>query len=126
MGSSDEGEYKQTETKDAYSDDDFIEEDNKQKSTAAGLKRKRAAETSGDDSSSKKEDNNSFELSNKRRVFVKTFPNGQPSIDIRAIYHDKDGEVKYAKQGILLPLPQWNRLKELIPEIDEAIEKTKK
>ncbi|KAG2226978.1 hypothetical protein INT45_006385 [Circinella minor] len=125
MGSSDEDEYKQTETKlDASSDEEFVEEEPKsKKQKVIGEKRKRTESSS----SSGNDDNNSFELSSKRRIFVKTFANGQPSVDIRAIYNDKEtGEMRYAKQGILLPLAQWEKLKELIPEIDEAIKNIKK
>ncbi|KAI9498582.1 hypothetical protein BDB00DRAFT_783724 [Zychaea mexicana] len=123
----------QIETNDASSaDEEFVEKEQpiakKQKSKAVGQKRKRAAAVAGDDESGgEKHDNeeSTFELSNKRRIFVKPFSNGQPSVDIRAVWFDKENEMKYGKQGITLPLAQWERLKELMPEIDEAIKKIK-
>ncbi|KAG2233950.1 hypothetical protein INT48_009763 [Thamnidium elegans] len=60
-----------------------------------------------------------FALSNKRRVTVRAFPNGEPAIDIRETYV-VNGEQRPGK-GICLPLVQWKKLVELLPDIEEAI-----
>ncbi|EIE77746.1 hypothetical protein G6F46_010928 [Rhizopus delemar] len=108
-------------------EEEFIEENDdskkavkKQKIEKAGEKRKR--ETNKDDKGDQ-----IFELSAKRRVTVRLFSTGEPSVDIREFYKDKNtGEMRPGKAGICFPLAQWHKLKELIPDIDEAIEAIKK
>ncbi|KAI8145712.1 hypothetical protein BJV82DRAFT_601963 [Fennellomyces sp. T-0311] len=90
----------------------------KKQKVTAGQKRKAPSESSGGNSNETE-----LELSNKRRVFVRPFSSGEPSIDIREVYKDKVTKEMRRGKGICLPLAQWKRLKELLPEIDEAIEK---
>ncbi|KAJ8651537.1 hypothetical protein O0I10_012901 [Lichtheimia ornata] len=120
---SDNEEYKPTASAEHEDDDDFVEEEpatKKQKSNA-GEKRKR-----GESSKDSGDGEHVFQLSNKRRIAVRAFSNGLPSVDIRETYTDKNtGELKYGK-GICLPLNQWETLKELMPDIDEAIKKIQK
>ncbi|CEG64600.1 hypothetical protein RMATCC62417_01543 [Rhizopus microsporus] len=112
------------------SEEEFVEEDQpKQKATKkqkterqVGEKRKR--EVARDDNGDQ-----IFELSSKRRVTVRLFKtgDGSPSVDIREFYKDKaSGEMRPGKVGICFPVAQWNKLKELIPDIDEAIDALQK
>ncbi|CDS12134.1 hypothetical protein LRAMOSA04329 [Lichtheimia ramosa] len=120
---SDNEEYKPTAAADHEEDEDFVEEEptTKRQKRNAGEKRKR-----DDSSKDSGEGEHVFQLSSKRRVAVRAFSNGLPSVDIRETYKDKNtGELKYGK-GICLPLAQWETLKELMPDIDEAITKIQK
>ncbi|CAO3640747.1 unnamed protein product [Mucor hiemalis] len=122
--SDDEKEYKPSSKKVMESSDESSEEELSSKKTTV----KKTAVASGD--KRKREDtgtrdaagNQIFELSSKRRITVRAFSSGEPSVDIREIYKDKNtGEMRPGKSGICLPMTQWNKLKELLPEIEEAI-----
>lgn len=66
-------------------------------------------------------DESYFELSGKRRVTVRKF-RSSVLIDVREYYEDKaSGEEKPGKKGISLTIDQYEKLKELLPEIDAAI-----
>lgn len=66
-----------------------------------------------------------FELSGKRRVTVRKF-RSSTLIDIREYYEDKaSGEDRPGKKGISLTRDQYEKLKELLPEIDAAVNKMK-
>ena len=66
-----------------------------------------------------------FELSGKRRVSVRKF-RSSILIDIREYYEDKaSGEDRPGKKGISLTKDQYEKLKELIPEIDAAVKNMK-
>jgi hypothetical protein len=60
-----------------------------------------------------------FEIEKTRFVTVRTFK-GKTYIDIREFY-DAGGELKPGKKGISLNPTQWEKLKSLIPEVDEAV-----
>lgn len=67
----------------------------------------------------------SFELSGKRRVTVRKF-RSSVLIDIREYYEDKaSGEERPGKKGISLTKEQYEKLKEMIPEIDAAVKNIK-
>ncbi|CAO3661002.1 unnamed protein product [Rhizopus stolonifer] len=117
-------EYKQNKAE--SSEEEFVEEATeekpakKQKTEKVGEKRKRNV-------TSDAQENKTFELSAKRKVTVRLFSNGEPSVDIREFYKDKaSGEMRPGKSGICFPLAQWNKLKELMSDIDEAVESIKK
>lgn len=61
-----------------------------------------------------------FELERSRRVTVREFKN-KLFIDIREFY-EKDGKYLPGKKGISLSAVQWNKLKTLIPEVDEVVQ----
>lgn len=86
------------------------------KVAASGDKRKRESASANRDANG----NQIFELSSKRRVTVRAFSDGTPSVDIREVYEDKSGTIRPGK-GICFPIAQWKKLVELLPEIDEAI-----
>lgn len=70
-------------------------------------------------------DEPTFELSGKRRVTVRKF-RSSILIDIREYYEDKaSGEDRPGKKGISLTKEQYEKLKELMPEIDAALSKMK-
>lgn len=60
-----------------------------------------------------------FELSKKRRVTVRKWRAGI-LVDIREYWGD-EGDLKPGKKGISLTIDQWNTLKDLVPDIDDAI-----
>ena len=67
----------------------------------------------------------SFELSGTRRVTVRKF-RSSILIDIREYYEDKESnEERPGKKGISLTKEQYEKLKELIPEIDTAVQNIK-
>lgn len=66
-----------------------------------------------------------FEISGKRRVTVRKF-RSSILIDIREYYEDKaSGEDRPGKKGISLTKEQYEKLKELLPEIDAAVKEMK-
>lgn len=66
-----------------------------------------------------------FELSGKRRVTVRKF-RSSILIDIREYYEDKaSGEERPGKKGISLTKEQYEKFKELMPEIDAAVKNIK-
>ena len=100
-------------------------EEKKQKKEKKYLNKKREKEKVKE----KKEENEdiivgekevAFLLDQKRRVTVHKFKN-QLKVDIREYYEDQ-GEMKPGKKGISLSIDNWNKLKNFIDNIDEAIE----
>ncbi|XP_045131779.1 RNA polymerase II transcriptional coactivator-like [Portunus trituberculatus] len=61
-----------------------------------------------------------FELERNRRVTIREFKN-KLFIDIREFY-EKDGEYLPGKKGISLSAIQWNKLKSMVPDIDEVVQ----
>ncbi|XP_046404108.1 activated RNA polymerase II transcriptional coactivator p15 [Ischnura elegans] len=61
----------------------------------------------------------SWHLEKMKYAKVRTFQ-GKVYVDIRE-YYQSDGKMKPGKKGISLSVDQWRRIKELMPEIDEAI-----
>lgn len=71
-------------------------------------------------SPSKNADNDVFfELSKKRRVTIRKWRT-TTLVDIREYWGDDD-DLKPGKKGISLSIDQWNMLKGLIADIDDAI-----
>ncbi|KAG0174493.1 RNA polymerase II transcriptional coactivator [Apophysomyces sp. BC1034] len=106
--------------------EEFEEEDDApkvKKAKAETTDKKRKRETATASTSKESGGESVFQLSSKRRVTVKAFKTGEPMVDIRETYNDKaSGELRYGK-GICMPLAQWKKLKELMPEIDAAIDR---
>ncbi|KAI9023878.1 hypothetical protein CLU79DRAFT_748605 [Phycomyces nitens] len=116
---SDEEDFKPTK-RPAVDDEDSEEETSSKKPKSKPEKKTSPAKAKDDAGSDEK--GAVFDLSSKRKITVKAFPKGGAFVDIREFYTDKSGETKHGK-GICLPLAQYKILKDLIPKIDEAIEK---
>jgi len=78
-----------------------------------------ASKSSGSSGKSKKPEEESWSLDPKRMVKINEF-RGKVFVDIRE-YYDADGELKPTKKGISLSASQYQKLKDLLPEIDEAL-----
>ena len=96
------------------------------------LGKKREKEKNKEKKEKKKEENDdiivgekevAFLLDQRKRVTVHKFK-GQLKVDIREYYDDK-GEMKPGKKGLSLNLDNWNKLKEFMDKIDEAIDNIK-
>ena len=96
------------------------------------LGKKREKEKKKEKKEKKKEENDdiivgekevAFLLDQRKRVTVHKFK-GQLKVDIREYYDDK-GEMKPGKKGLSLNLDNWNKLKEFMDKIDEAIDSIK-
>ena len=96
------------------------------------LGKKREKEKKKEKKEKKKEENDdiivgekevAFLLDQRKRVTVHKFK-GQLKVDIREYYDDK-GEMKPGKKGLSLNLDNWNKLKEFMDKIDEAIDNIK-
>jgi hypothetical protein len=70
-------------------------------------------------SSSKAGEEPSWLLDRNRFVKVREFK-GKVYIDIREFY-ESDGELKPGRKGISLSTKQWQKLKSVISEVDEAL-----
>ncbi|KAI8367693.1 uncharacterized protein BYT42DRAFT_587131 [Radiomyces spectabilis] len=124
---SDEEDYKPG--KDVKEEEEEFEEETKPEAKRQKRKREEPNTTTASTGSTSSETprdtqgNQYLELSAKRRVTIRAFSSGEPSVDIREVYRDKNtGELRPGK-GICLPMAQWKKLKELIPAIDTAIER---
>uniref|UniRef100_A0A1D1YIY8 Activated RNA polymerase II transcriptional coactivator p15 n=1 Tax=Anthurium amnicola TaxID=1678845 RepID=A0A1D1YIY8_9ARAE len=65
-----------------------------------------------------------FKLSSKKRVTIREWKN-MVLIDFREFFETKEGHTQPTKKGISLQLEQWNKLKDLISDIDNEIRKLK-
>ncbi|KAI8343676.1 transcriptional Coactivator p15-domain-containing protein [Chlamydoabsidia padenii] len=63
-----------------------------------------------------------FVLSGKRRITIRSFQ-GKKCVDLREYYQTKDSEYKPTSKGLLLPLDQFKRFVELIPQVEDALER---
>ncbi|KAG8228861.1 hypothetical protein J437_LFUL008358 [Ladona fulva] len=61
----------------------------------------------------------SWQLEKMRYVKVREF-HGKVYVDIRE-YYNANGDMKPGKKGISLSATQWRKLKDLMPEIDQAL-----
>jgi len=67
----------------------------------------------------KSDEEPTWTLDRNRQLKVREF-RGKVLIDIRE-YYEKDGQLLPGKKGISLSATQWQKLKEIIPEVDEAM-----
>ncbi|CAO3607776.1 unnamed protein product [Cunninghamella blakesleeana] len=63
-----------------------------------------------------------FVLSSKRRITIRTFQ-GKKCVDLREFYSDKTGLWKPTSKGLLMPLDQFKRMVELLPQIQAALDR---
>ncbi|KAL5236037.1 hypothetical protein ACI65C_003447 [Semiaphis heraclei] len=85
------------------------------------LKKSKPSDKGSSQKSSSNEEEHSFQLDRNRFVKVREF-RGKLFVDIREFY-EKDGNILPGKKGISLSIGQWNKLKELIDDIQESVEK---
>ncbi|XP_018566122.1 activated RNA polymerase II transcriptional coactivator p15 [Anoplophora glabripennis] len=71
--------------------------------------------------SNSSEDENSWDLGKNRFVKLSEFK-GKWYVNIREFYND-DGELKPGKKGIMLTMEQWQKFKNCISELDDAIKR---
>lgn len=65
------------------------------------------------------EEENSWDLGSRKFVKLSEFK-GKWYVNIREFY-DAGGELKPTKKGIMLTMEQWQKFKNYISEVDEAI-----
>ncbi|RUS30765.1 transcriptional Coactivator p15-domain-containing protein, partial [Jimgerdemannia flammicorona] len=105
---------------DKDSDEDYDEEPKKQKTVIKEETTKQPSDLNDDDNKGvNSEGEPYFKLSAKRRITLRKWK-GVPMIDIRE-YYGNGNDIKPGKKGISLSLDQYQKLRELIPEIDAAI-----
>ncbi|CAH1116443.1 unnamed protein product [Phaedon cochleariae] len=63
---------------------------------------------------------NSWSLGKNRFVKLTEFKN-KWYIDVREYYTNNDGDMKPGRKGIMLTMDQWQKFKDCIGEIDDAI-----
>ncbi|KAI8987563.1 hypothetical protein BDF20DRAFT_850917 [Mycotypha africana] len=101
-------------------EEEFEEESSPAQGASSSKKRQREDEP---DVQRDKDGNAFFPLSAKRRLTIRPFKTGEPSIDIREFYSDKaTQEMRPGKAGICLPINQWNQIVELLPVIQQIVD----
>lgn len=97
-------------------------------STPSGLKAKKPNTSSREGTSPTKRVNDDgetyLELSGKRRVTVRKYKNNV-LVDIREYWEPEPGKQAPGKKGISLTVGQWESLKSIMNDIDEAVEALK-
>ncbi|KAI9309682.1 transcriptional Coactivator p15-domain-containing protein [Cunninghamella echinulata] len=63
-----------------------------------------------------------FTLSAKRRITIRNF-NGKKCVDLREYYSDKFGGWKPTSKGLLMPIDQFERFLEFVPQIQAALDR---
>ena len=104
-------------------DNENINEPEKIKKKSKTIKLEETESTSTSTNSNDSNNNKSFELSGKRKVTVQKYRTNI-LVDIREYYEDKtSGLERPGSKGISLTREQYEKFKELIPEIDAALKK---
>ncbi|XP_017786335.1 PREDICTED: RNA polymerase II transcriptional coactivator [Nicrophorus vespilloides] len=85
-----------------------------EKSTGGGGSKASSGGGGGDDEMS-------WELGNNRMLKLTEFK-GKWYVNIREFYLS-DGDLKPGKKGIMLSMPQWQKFKSALPDLEEAIKK---
>ncbi|ORZ16394.1 transcriptional Coactivator p15-domain-containing protein [Absidia repens] len=112
-------EFEPTNTKEESSEEDFDSGDEEPKKQPS-VKKAKTQETSEGERNENGEEY--FVLSGKRRITVRLFQ-GKKWVDLREYYQTKDQEYKPTAKGLLLPLDQFKRLVELVPQVESAIDR---
>ncbi|KAG8071008.1 hypothetical protein GUJ93_ZPchr0006g41934 [Zizania palustris] len=76
-------------------------------------------QAAGEDGPSGSADDFVVQISNTRRVTVRTWK-GEVVVDIREFF-DKDGKILPSRKGIQLSMDQWKTLRDNIKAIDDAV-----
>ena len=123
QGSSDgEEHYKSSSSKEEKEEKKVIKE-KKEKKLLSKKREKEKSEEEERDDIIVGEKEVAFLLDKRKRITVHKFK-GQLKVDIREYYED-NGEMKPGKKGISLNNDNWQKLKEFVDKIDEAIDNIK-
>merc|ERR1711874_464163 len=98
--------------KDSDSSDTSVEDD-------APPKAKASKSSSSSNVKRNDEGDQYIPIERNKRITVREFK-GKVYVDIRE-YYEKDGKSLPGKKGIALSTTQWNMVKEIIPDVQEAI-----
>ncbi|KAI9485499.1 MAG: hypothetical protein EXX96DRAFT_545323 [Benjaminiella poitrasii] len=115
-------DYKPSKKQETDSDEEFVEEDTEKKGKSSDNKKRPREEGEVQEIVRDDDGNPILPLTNKRRLIIRQFPSGDAAVDIREVYQDKNTQKMRPGKGICLPLAQWLKLKELLPEVDRIIE----
>ncbi|KAG9289108.1 hypothetical protein G9A89_022417 [Geosiphon pyriformis] len=107
------------------SDDEYIEDkESKKKTNPKKAKKSFDSDYEEGDRGETADGETYFKLNQKKRVTVRKFKN-MVLVDFREYFESGDGSLKPTKKGISLQIDQWNKLKELVDDIDEEVRRIK-
>ena len=123
QGSSDEEEHYKSSSSKEEKEEKKVNKEKKEKKFLSKKREKEKSEEEERDDIIVGEKEVAFLLDKRKRITVHKFK-GQLKVDIREYYED-NGEMKPGKKGISLNNDNWQKLKEFVDKIDEAIDNIK-
>ena len=123
QGSSDGEEHYKSSSSKEEKEEKKVNKEKKEKKLLSKKREKEKSEEEERDDIIVGEKEVAFLLDKRKRITVHKFK-GQLKVDIREYYED-NGEMKPGKRGLSLNLDNWNKLKEFMEQIDEAIDNIK-
>ena len=123
QGSSDEEEHYKSSSSKEEKEEKKVNKEKKEKKLLSKKREKEKSEEEERDDIIVGEKEVAFLLDKRKRITVHKFK-GQLKVDIREYYED-NGEMKPGKKGISLNNDNWQKLKEFVDKIDEAIDNIK-
>ena len=123
QGSSDGEEHYKSSSSKEEKEEKKVKKEKKEKKFLSKKREKEKSEEEERDDIIVGEKEVAFLLDKRKRITVHKFK-GQLKVDIREYYED-NGEMKPGKKGISLNNDNWQKLKEFVDKIDEAIDNIK-
>ena len=123
QGSSDGEEHYKSSSSKEEKEEKKVNKEKKEKKLLSKKREKEKSEEEERDDIIVGEKEVAFLLDKRKRITVHKFK-GQLKVDIREYYED-NGEMKPGKKGISLNNDNWQKLKEFVDKIDEAIDNIK-
>ena len=123
QGSSDGEEHYKSSSSKEEKEEKKVNKEKKEKKLLSKKREKEKSEEEERDDIIVGEKEVAFLLDKRKRITVHKFK-GQLKVDIREYYED-NGEMKPGKKGISLNNDNWQKLKEFVDNIDEAIDNIK-
>ncbi len=123
QGSSDGEEHYKSSSSKEEKEEKKVKKEKKEKKLLSKKREKEKSEEEERDDIIVGEKEVAFLLDKRKRITVHKFK-GQLKVDIREYYED-NGEMKPGKKGISLNNDNWQKLKEFVDKIDEAIDNIK-
>ena len=120
QGSSDGEEHYKSSSSKEEKEEKKVNKEKKEKKFLSKKREKEKSEEEERDDIIVGEKEVAFLLDKRKRITVHKFK-GQLKVDIREYYED-NGEMKPGKKGISLNNDNWQKLKEFVDKIDEAID----